>query len=51
MFSAAKANQFRKALFGVRFDPKLRGTANTQRRMTRQRLVKADLPRFAYNRF
>ena len=51
MFVATKANQFREGLFSARFDPKLRGTANAQRRMIRQRLVKADLTLFADNRF
>src|SRR4030095_3407829 len=49
MFIAAKSNQFRESLFRARLDPKLRGTANAQRRMVRQRLVKADLTVFAHN--
>jgi hypothetical protein len=49
MFIAAKANQFREGLFGAGLNPKLRGTANAQRRMIRQRLVKADITFFAHN--
>src|SRR5438045_8334180 len=50
MFVEAKANEFREDLFGARLDPKLRGTANAQRRMFRQWLVKADLTLFTHNR-
>src|SRR6185369_6659182 len=49
MFITAKTNEFREGLFGARFDPKLRGAANAQRRMIRQGLVKADLALFAHN--
>ena len=51
MFLATKANQFRESLFGTRFDPKLRGTPDMERRVIRQWLVKADLTLFAHDRF
>src|SRR5262245_51004224 len=51
MFIAAKTNEFREGLFGARLGPELRRTANAQRRVVRQRLVKANLTLFAHNRF
>src|SRR5262249_47549889 len=51
MFVAAKTNQLREGLFRARLDPKLRGTANPQSCMVRERLVKAGLPLFASNFF
>src|SRR5262245_16950042 len=51
MFIAAKTNEFREGLFGARLGPELRRTANAQRRVVRQRLVKANLALFAHNRF
>ena len=51
VFIAAKANEVSESMLALRLDPELRGAANAQCRMLRQRLVKAYSTILAYDGF